>query len=51
MVKFINAGEVRSPTQTEAIIQKVFRAYDDYTANVTVYRRARRELLAALGSK
>ena len=41
----------RSATQVEAIIQKVFRAYDDYTADVTVYRRARRELLAALGSK
>ena len=41
----------RSPTHVEAIIRKVFRAYDDYTTDVTCYRRARRELLSALGAK
>ncbi len=36
------------PEAMERIVQRVFRAYDDYSVDVTAYRAAKRELLEAL---
>ena len=40
--------KARDAAKAEAIINKVFRAYDDYEKDVAAYRAAKRELLAAL---
>ena len=37
----------RNPRRAEALVRKVIRRFDDYTKDVRVLRRARRELLAA----
>ncbi len=42
--------KARDAKAAETIIAKVFRAYDDYEQDVSAYRAAKRELLAALSS-
>ena len=36
------------PARTQAIIARVFRAFDDYETDLAAYRAAKRELLIAL---
>ena len=40
--------KAKDPATADAIIEKVFRAFDDFSINVAEYRQARRELLEAL---
>jgi hypothetical protein len=41
----------REPEKAQAIIARVFRAFDEYEKDIAVYRAARRELLEALSSR
>ena len=40
----------RDPKKAQSLMQPVIRAFDDYTKDATVLRKARRKLLLALGS-
>ncbi len=40
--------KARDPARAQAIMARVFRAFDDYEKDVAAYRAAKRELLTAL---
>jgi hypothetical protein len=43
--------KARDPQRAGAILDRVFRAFDDYERSVNAYRAAKRELLSALAGE